>query len=92
MLAWGLGRNTGLVFSILGAIVWFTSNILSGQKFTNEFIGVWNTLVHFGFYAAATILLAELRHALEGERLLASTDPLTGALNRPSSTRLPRKG
>jgi diguanylate cyclase (GGDEF)-like protein len=38
-----------------------------------------------------TILLAELHHALEEERLLANTDPLTGALNRRSFNEIAEK-
>ncbi len=91
MIAWAVGRNQGLTFSVLSASVWLTSNILSGQSFSNIFIGVWNTLIRFGFYSVVTILISELRHALEEERLLANTDPLTGALNRRSFNEVAEK-
>ena len=84
MAAWALGKNAGLTVSVLCAIFWLTTNLLAGQFFLNIFIGVWNTLIRFGFYATVTILLAELRNALEEESLLANTDPLTGAMNRRS--------
>ena len=91
MIAWAIGRNTGLTFSVLSASAWLASNLLSGQNFSNVFIGVWNTLIRFGFYAVVTILVSELRHALEEERLLANTDPLTGALNRRSFNEVAEK-
>jgi len=91
MIAWSIGRNAGLTFSVLSASVWLTSNILSGQSFSNVFIGVWNTLIRFGFYAVVTVLVSELRHALEEERLLANTDPLTGVLNRRSFNEVAEK-
>lgn len=91
MAAWALGRNTGLAFSTLSAVVWFTSNLLSGQSFSHPFVGIWNTLIRLGFYAVVTVLLAELRHALEEERILANTDPLTGALNRRSFNEIAEK-
>lgn len=91
MVAWAVGRNAGLTFSVLSASVWLTSNLLSGENIPNIFIGVWNTLIRFGFYSVVTILLTELRHALEEERLLANTDPLTGALNRRSFNEIAEK-
>jgi diguanylate cyclase (GGDEF)-like protein len=91
MIAWALGRKAGLAFSVLSATIWLTSNLLSGQEFSNIFIGAWNTLIRFGFYAVITILLVELRSALEEERLLANTDPLTGALNRRSFNEIAEK-
>ena len=91
MTAWAVGRDAGLAFSVLSASTWLLSNILSGQSFSNGFIGVWNTMLRFGFYSVVTILLTELRHALEEERLLANTDPLTGALNRRSFNEVAEK-
>lgn len=91
IVAWTAGRKMGLAFSVLCASIWFTSNLLSGQTFSNQFVGIWNTLLRFGFYAVVTILLAELRHALEEERILANTDPLTGALNRRSFNKIAEK-
>jgi len=78
-------------FSVLCAIVWLSTNLLAGQMFSNVFVGVWNTLIRFGFYAVVTILIAELRHALDEEQLLANTDPLTGALNRRSFNQIAEK-
>jgi diguanylate cyclase (GGDEF)-like protein len=91
MAAWAMGRKAGLAFSVLCASVWLTSNLLSGQTSSSPFIGVWNTLLRFGFYAVVTVLLAELRHTLEEERLLANTDPLTGAMNRRSFNEIAEK-
>ncbi len=91
MAAWALGKYPGFTYSVLSATAWLTFNLLSGQTFSNVFVGVWNTLIRFGFYGVVTILLAELHSALEEERLLASTDPLTGALNRRSFNELAEK-
>lgn len=91
VVAWALSRNTGLAFSMLSAIVWLISNQLSGLQYSSPIIGVWNTMVRFGFYSVVTILLTELRHALEEERILANTDPLTGALNRRSFNEIAEK-
>jgi len=82
--AWVLGRKTGFAVSVFSATTWLTTNLLAGKDFTTYFIGVWDTLIRFGFYSVVTILLSELKNVLEEERILANTDPLTGALNRRS--------
>lgn len=91
MGAWALGKYQGLTYSVFSATVWLASNLLSGQTFSNIAVGVWNTLIRFGFYGVVTILLAELHNALEEEQLLSSTDTLTGALNRRSFSELAEK-
>jgi len=91
MVAWVTGRKTGLAFSVLCASVWLTSDLLSGQVYSHPAVGVWNTMIRYGFYAVVTILLSELRHALEEERILANTDPLTGVLNRRSFNEIAEK-
>jgi len=91
MAAWALGKHSGLSYSVITAAIWLISNLLSGQIFSNMFVGVWNTLIRFGFYGWVTILLTELHSALEEERLLSSTDPLTGSLNRRSFNELAEK-
>lgn len=91
IMAWVFGKYTGLAYSVFCAMVWLVSNRLSGQQFSSIFIEIWNTLIRFGFYGVVTILLAELRHTLEEEHLLANTDPLTGALNRRSFNEITEK-
>lgn len=91
MAAWGFGKNMGLLFSVFCAIVWLSSNMLSGLVFSNIFIGAWNTLLRFGFFGVVATLLVELRHAVEEERLLANTDPLTGVMNRRSFNEIAEK-
>lgn len=84
LVAWTRDKSTGLAFSVLCATVWLIVNSLTGPLFTTPFGGVWNTIIRFGFFAVVAILLTELRHAFEEERILANTDPLTGAMNRRS--------
>lgn len=91
MVSWAIGRSIGLAFSVLSGTVSLIANLLAGLEFSHPFIEVWNTLIRFGFFAVVTSLLTELRHALEEERLLANTDPLTGTLNRRSFNEIAEK-
>ena len=90
-IAWAIGRRAGLWFSVLSAATWLTSNMLAGLEYSQLSIAVWNTLIRFGFFSTVTILLTELHHALEEERILANTDPLTGAMNRRSFNEIAEK-
>jgi len=82
--AWGVGRNAGLEVSALSAITWATSNLFAGEVYPSIFIFVWNALTRLGFFSVVTILLHTLKQVIREEQYLASTDPLTGALNSRS--------
>lgn len=91
VIAWTIGRSAGLWFSVLSAATWLTSNMLAGLEYSQLSIAVWNTLIRFGFFSTVTIILTELHHTLEEERILANTDPLTGAMNRRSFNEIAEK-
>jgi diguanylate cyclase (GGDEF)-like protein len=80
--AWAIGRNAGLVISVLSAITWVASNLIAGETYTTNFVAFWNTFMRLGFFSVVTMLTHTLHLMLEEERGLARTDPLTGALNR----------
>jgi diguanylate cyclase (GGDEF)-like protein len=78
-VAWFVGRRSGIAASILSAIVWLLADILSGNHYSHDIIYVWNTAIRFGFFIVVTLLLVELRKALEHEKSLSRIDHLTGA-------------
>lgn len=80
--AWGIGRQAGILVSLLSVFAWRISNQLAGEHFSHWLIPYWNTLIRLGVFVIITVLLSQLRNLLEKERTLARTDSLTGALNR----------
>ena len=82
--AWGIGQNAGMAVSGLSAIVWAVSNRFAGEDYSSIFVFIWNALTRLGFFGVVTTLLHTLRLVIKEEQTLASTDPLTGALNRRS--------
>lgn len=84
MIAWRLGRVPGVIGAILEAWVWLAVVLLEKQPFPSGFIPYWNAVSRGIIFMVVAVLVAEVRRLLDFERGLASTDPLTGALNRRS--------
>ena len=82
IVVWKNGKNPGILLSIISTIIWFLSNHLAGQEYSNIWIFYWNAAVRAGFFLTTTFLLAEIRFLLKQERNLSRTDSLTGVLNR----------
>ena len=80
--SWGVGRYAGPFLSAFSAVIWIISNLLAGEAYSSAFVAIWNTLMRFIIFTIMSLLLHALRSAMEEERHLARTDPLTGALNR----------
>jgi diguanylate cyclase (GGDEF)-like protein len=81
MIAWFVNRQSGLLLSAFSAIIWFISNKLAGESYSQPIIGFWNAGVRFGFFAITTFLLTSLRESLHHERELSRTDHVTGLTN-----------
>lgn len=82
--AWVLGRPAGVTISILSAGAWWYAN--RDSPIAPETIRYWNTVVRLTLFIIVSELLFGLRNALERERALARTDPLTGLANSRSFT------
>ncbi len=80
IVTWHTGLGPGIVFSLISALVWLLSDVLSGNV-TLLSIYAWNTLIRLGFFLTIAFLLSRLLTVLEHEREIAHTDYLTGALN-----------
>ena len=80
IVTWHTGLGPGIVFSLISALVWLLSDVLSGHV-TLLSIYAWNTLIRLGFFLTIAFLLSRLLTVLEHEREIAHTDYLTGALN-----------
>ncbi len=84
LAAWFAGREAGILVSIVSAATWYLANSLAGESFSNPLIPIWNSASRLGFFFIVTMLLSQLRRAIDHERTLSRTDYLTGALNSRS--------
>ena len=81
LVAWFGGKRLGLVISAVSAIAWLGADILSGDRYSNPSIYVWNTLIRLGFFLVVTLLLSALQQAYKVNQELARTDYVTGAVS-----------
>lgn len=82
--AWVLGRTWGVTFSVVSAVAWWYAN--RDLPVEPEAILYWNAFVRLMLFLIVSELLFGLRKALDRERTLARTDPLTGLANNFSFT------
>ncbi len=80
IVIWHTGLGPGIVFSLISALVWLLSDVLSGNV-TLLSIYAWNTLITLGFFLTIAFLLSRLLTVLDNQREIAHADYLTGALN-----------
>ena len=81
IVAWFVNRNYSLLVAVISALAWLISNLLAGEIYIHPSIGLWNTLVRLGFFTIVSILLTNLKEAMEKEKTLSRTDYLTGITN-----------
>ena len=83
--AWYCGKMGGISIAIIAATCWLIVNISFKRVEASDAIFSWNAFTRLGIFcllAYAVSLQAQLRRALERERLRADTDILTGLLNK----------
>lgn len=84
LVSWRFGRGGALIASGLCALSWLASNLLAGLAFSRSWMWLANTLVQGASFVTVGLLIATLRAALQRERELSRTDPLTSLLNSRS--------
>ncbi|MBU4392873.1 MAG: diguanylate cyclase [Actinobacteria bacterium] len=81
---WYAGRWLGLITAVLSSFLWFLANLSIGHYFpaSAEPYFVWNALMRLVLFLIVIYMVWRLKTALEREKELSRTDPLTGAVNR----------
>jgi diguanylate cyclase (GGDEF)-like protein len=80
LVAWSVGRWQGILVTLVSAGAWLVIGMLDGPGYAHP-APYWNSTVKLAFYLIVTLSLSSLRQALDREKQLASTDPLTGIRN-----------
>jgi diguanylate cyclase (GGDEF)-like protein len=85
LLTWFFGRKTGVLISVLSAVIWFLLELILGRGNSGAVILYLSTIMRALIFLAITYLLSfqsELEKNLRMEKNLARKDMLTGAANR----------
>lgn len=61
IIAWCVGKKWGLIMAVIGAVLWFIVDRLSGHVYTSEVISYWNALVRLAFFVTVTVALDAIR-------------------------------
>jgi len=69
-VAWFAGRRAGLIFALIGTIVWLGADIASGHTFGHLLIPYWNAAVRLGFFVITVLILHRLHLFLEEQARL----------------------
>lgn len=60
-VSWYAGRNYGLAFAFLSAVIWLYADTNSFIKYSNNAIPYWNALVRLGFFTVVVILITKVK-------------------------------
>jgi diguanylate cyclase (GGDEF)-like protein len=81
LAAWFISRRAGILFAIMGVVIWGFLDYVDTTHQIAPLIMVWNTMAHFAFFWIALELVTSTKAAGEREAMLARTDSLTGVAN-----------
>lgn len=62
LVAWAVGREAGLLFSVIGAVIWLMAD-LGWETHASRSICYWNAAARLGFFAIVSVLLANRKAA-----------------------------
>lgn len=82
VIAWYIHPKAGYLASCLSAVLWFIAEADRTPSVSINSYLLWNTLVRLTFWLLVVFLLAKLKASYSEVQRLASTDFLTGLLNR----------
>jgi serine phosphatase RsbU (regulator of sigma subunit) len=68
-LLWYAGRGAALLATLLSAAFWTFEDVLSAHAYASRGIAIWNVAVRLGFFVFLVQMVAQLKVALEQERL-----------------------
>lgn len=80
-VTWYVGKGPGLLSSLAGSLAWTFCYAATEPADWTTPVPYWNTGTRVGVFLVVSLTLAAMRRALDNEKELARTDPLTRIAN-----------
>lgn len=72
LTTWYINRRAGLIFSLLSAVLWFTTDYFTNPAPAFWVIAFWNAIVRLGFFLIVVYSLANLRRSRQRQEDLVA--------------------
>lgn len=80
--AWYAGRSAGALISVVSIFPTACARFVEGHFVSHPGLILWNVILQLGTMLIIAYLMEKLHHLLQIQETLATSDPLTGILNR----------
>jgi len=81
LVTWYVSKILGIYFSLFSSLEWLIADQLSNPSYSHPTIPFWNMSVRLLFFLIIVFITSGLKSALEREKKISRTDPLTGVSN-----------
>ena len=81
LVTWYARKSIGIYFSLLSSLEWLIADQLTNLNYSHFTVPFWNMLVRLSFFLIIVLIVSRLKVALEREKRISRTDPLTGVSN-----------
>lgn len=81
LVTWYVGKTLALYFSFLSSFEWLIADQLTNPSVSHPSVPIWNMSVRLFFFLIIVLITSGLKSALEREKKISRTDPLTGVSN-----------
>jgi diguanylate cyclase (GGDEF)-like protein len=81
LVTWYVGKTLALYFSVLSSFEWLIADQLTNPAVSHPSVPLWNMSVRLFFFLIIVVVTSGLKSALEREKKISRTDPLTGVSN-----------
>lgn len=82
LVTWVNGRNSGLLLSVIAAVIWGIADVTSIRHFSSEWIPLVNSITRAATDICIVFIISVLKSSLIQVENMATHDQLTGLFNR----------
>ena len=82
LVTWNAGIRMGVLISVVSAVSWLVADVMMLETFSFPLIPYINEMFRLVVFLVISMIIFKLKTAIENQKELAGTDPLTSVLNR----------